>query len=232
MYPNVFQCFIIVAFASSILLAQDTNKPEQRSASSETEVASSSITLPIRPTGKYGFLSRPASPLDLGKFGPTMPFTWIEAEWKEVGNTLRGEPHVHHRIRLNRDRSASYVTASVVGGERKDHIKDHVYRQGEIDERDYAKICLLLEQFDVGKRTCNLGRLTPTDNVFANLSSLRVHVAASDSIQTYRNDDGGVGDYRYWLIQTVIKQQTSEDIWWKVPPPNDASEQTDEPEPE
>ena len=231
MYAHVLQSFLIVGCASSLLLAQETSNPKEPAAGSETDTASSTITLPIRPSGRYAFLSRLGSLRDSGKLEPTMPFTWIEAEWTEIGNTFRGEPHLHHRVRLSRDRSALYVTCSIFKGERKDVVKTYVYRKGEIAEREYARICLILEQFKVGDATCDLGRLTPEDNVFFNGSSLRVHVAANDSVHVYRNDDGGIGDYRYWLVQTVVKQQAREDIWWKVPPPKNASEVTDAAEP-
>ncbi len=207
--------------ASTEAVAKEASQPKQPDTHSETEAARNSITLPSRPTGKYAFLSRVGS--DSGEFRRTSPFTWIEAEW-----TSGGKPKVYHRMRLYRDRNASYVTAELVMGNQK----DRVYREGKFRVREYAKICLLLEQFNVGTAKCDLDRtveVDPDDPFPQNLSALRVHVATSNRIHTYRNDDDDVGDYRYWLLQTVIKQQASEDIWWKVPPPRDATEPSVEP---
>jgi hypothetical protein len=64
MYAHVLQPLLIVGCASSLLLAQETSNPKEPAAGSETDTASSTITLPIRPSGRYAFLLRPGSPWD------------------------------------------------------------------------------------------------------------------------------------------------------------------------
>ena len=236
MFVNCFFAILVLTSTTTVLLAQEPNDSQPADAGIASNAASRSIELPVLPSGKYAFLARMPQGGEFGEFEPTAPYTWIEAEWTEVKDASRGELDVHHRFRLCRNRSASLITSSIskadpFAGRHKDVVTELTHRRGAIDERQYARICLMLEQLRVGETDCKLGRIQPEENPFGvNESILRVHTASSDATHEYRNDDDGVGDYRYWLVQTVIKQQAREDIWWKVPP-KEASEPPVAPKP-
>jgi hypothetical protein len=183
------------------LVGQESKIPTPPLNAGQSEIGLTKVEFPIRPTGKYAFVARFTPSTEEQKVRDTLPFEWIEIEWMIPGQLYKNIPPVDHRLRLSRDGDATYVTGS---------FGDDIIRSGRTDLGDFGRYSLLLEQFRVGKKDCDLGR---TVNVSHPLeSTLRVKPVDSDP-HTFRNADK-IGDYRFWLIQTALMQQVSE-IKWK-----------------
>ncbi len=201
------------SFAAT-LAAKDPQVPTPPLHAGQKEGGVSAISIPIRPTGKYSFVNGFIPTVDQERIRELLPYEWIEIEWMVPGQLFKNIPPVDHRLRLNLDGSTQYVTGS---------FGDDVCRTGKISFSDFGRYCLLLEQFGVGTKECDLGRTVAVSHPLE--STLRVH--SKSGLHTYQNADK-IGDYRFWLIQTALMQQVS-DVAWITEPAQKNTEQNHAP---
>ncbi len=180
--------------------AQEPDIPVPPLSRGQIEGGTASITIPIRPTGKYTFLSGFIPTTEQEKVRETLPFDWIEIQWTNPGSFMNRIPPKDFRIRVNCDGTASYITGS---------FGDDEFKTGKIGLREYGSCCLLLEQFGVGKPNCDLGRTVAVSHP---VESILVVKPKSQDEMSFRNADS-VGDYRFWIIESILKK-IGQDIQW------------------
>ncbi|MCR9211956.1 MAG: hypothetical protein NXI28_27360 [bacterium] len=195
---------VIAFFSASIALhAQDADIPTPPLNSGHADGGSSELTIPIRPTGKYKFLAGFIPTSEEEKVRDSLPYEWIEIRWMIPGQLYKNVPPVDHRLRLNRDGTASYVTGS---------FGDDVTRSATVELDDFGRYCLLLEQLGIGDGHCDLGRTVAISHPVESI--LRVK-PVNGALLTFRNADR-LGDYRFWLVKTVLLQQVNALNWKTV----------------
>ena len=194
---------VITFLSASITLnAQDADIPTPPLNSGHTDGGSFELAIPIRPTGKYKFLAGFIPTSEVEKVRDSLPYDWIEVEWMIPGQLYKNVPPVDHRLRLHRDGSASYVTGS---------FGDDVTRTASVELDDFGRYCLLLEQLGIGDDHCDLGRTVAISHPVESILRVKPVDAAPLS---FRNADR-LGDYRFWLVKTVLLQQVNA-IKWKI----------------
>lgn len=162
---------------------------------------SSTVQLPVRPHGKYAFLSTFYSEEEEVAARARMPYTEIQIlQWQQP-SLIEIKPGSSYEIILRSDGTATYEGFTGVS-----RIGKH---SGEIRLDQYAKICLLLEQLETATVPLGFEVQISHPNV-AELMFLR----SGEDAPVKRRNDTSVGDYRFWLLQTTI-EWTADRIDWK-----------------
>ena len=184
-------CLLLSSYALSSVL-QDS-----------AATADKMVMLPIQPGGKYAFLSQPIQTDDKRAIIESLPFRSIELQtWgqPDLSNFKNG---ADARVTFSRDGVPNYYGVS--GVERIGKFT------GEISLADYGRICLLLECLGVDKADTRFGREAQGSHPV--IQQLTVHSRNGAAPLVYRNDLN-FGDYRFWLVQSVIENIVT-DIEWR-----------------
>ena len=150
MVRHIRLLFLVFALLFGVAFGQEPKIPTPPLSAGQSEVGLTKVEFPIRPTGKYAFVSGFIPTTEQQKVRDSLPFEWIEIEGMIPGRIYENIPPVEHRLRLSRDGAATYVTGS---------FGDDKVRSGRIDLSDFGRYSLLLEQFRVGKKDCDLVRI-------------------------------------------------------------------------
>ncbi|MFN5741682.1 MAG: hypothetical protein ACK5A1_08885 [Planctomyces sp.] len=160
------------------------------------------VQLPIEPTGKYAFICRMLDTDEEKIARASLPFTKIELQVWGPPDLLKLEGGANAKITFTRDGLATYHGLSGV-----DRMGKHT---GELDVRDYGRICLLLERLGVSQERQDFGREFNVSHPV--IHQLSIYFPESKEPKVYRNDLN-FGDYRFWMVQTII-EKLANDVEW------------------
>ena len=160
------------------------------------------VMLPVEPQGKYAFLSHPVDPEDEKAIIESLPFRKIELQTWGPPDLLNFEAGADAKVTFSNDGLAIYQGIS--GVERIGKFS------GKISLSNYGRICLLLDRLGVDKAGTSFGREFSVSHPV--VQQLTVHPLNGAAPLAYRNDLN-FGDYRFWLVQSVIESIVA-DIEW------------------
>ncbi|QDS93238.1 hypothetical protein FF011L_19990 [Roseimaritima multifibrata] len=162
----------------------------------------STVKIPVRPHGKYAFLSTFGATDEATVAMAHMPYTEIAIfQWQQP-NLVEMKPGPSYEIVFRSDGTATYEGFTSV-----ERIGKHT---GKITLDQYGKICLLLEQFESSGTP--LGFEVQTSHpIVSDLTFVRRGV----DVPVKRRNDSSVGDYRFWLLQTTIEWTADRIDWTK-----------------
>ena len=166
---------------------------------------SSTVQLPVRPHGKYAFLSTFYSEEEEDAARLRMPYAEIQIlQWQQP-SLIELKPGASYEIILRSDGTATYEGFTGVS-------KIGKY-SGEITLDQYGKICLLLEQLETAAVPLGF-EVQISHPIVAELRFLR----RGEDTPVKRRNDSSVGDYRFWLLQTTIEWTADRIDWTKGSP--------------
>ena len=167
---------------------------------------SQKIMLPKIPSGRYDFLARPISSAEELAMINRLPITRIELTVYGPPDNLLGVGGSTCRISYAADGTASSF------GERSSRFDGNYH--GEINLREFGKLCLLVDSLENGEPHIPLGAVGAFSNV--TFVEIRVHRRnMGDDVELIYRNDMNFGDYRLWLLQTAIEGISGRVKWEK-----------------
>ncbi len=160
------------------------------------------VKIPVEPTGKYAFICRMLDNDEEQLARASLPFTKIELQVWGPPDLLTLEGGANAKITLTRDGIATYHGLSGV-----DRIGKF---SGELNVRDYGRVCLLLERLGVTEEGQAFGREFNVSHPV--IHQLSIYLPDTKEPKVYRNDLN-FGDYRFWMVQTII-EKLADDVEW------------------
>ena len=160
------------------------------------------VQLPIEPTGKYAFICRMLDTKEEQMARASLPFSKIELQVWGPPDLVKLKGGADAKITFTREGIATYQGLSGV-----DRMGTYT---GELNVRDYGRICLLLERLGVTEEGQDFGREFNVSHPV--IHQLSVYLADAKVPKVYRNDLN-FGDYRFWVVQTLI-EKLANDVEW------------------
>lgn len=156
--------------------------------------------LPAIPTGRYSFLSE--GPLEDGALRrhiEVLPYSSIRMRRIGPPNLATLEEGHHSEVTLHSTGELEY--------DGKSGATPRGRHRGTIDQFDYGRTCLLLERFlDAPQGDTAFG----IEKQVAHPVLTEIVVREKDGTErTYRND-ANFGDFRFWVLQSVIENIVSQ----------------------
>lgn len=164
------------------------------------QTRSQRIALPARPQGIYEFTSRVFSDEEIAALRAAIPFRSIELKQWGPPDLINLKAGLERQITIHRDGTATYVGVS--GDSR---IGTYT---GEVDLRAFGRLCVLLDALKV--QDSEIGIEVQVFNPA--ISQLTLYADKSEEPIVLRNDRA-FGDYRFWLVESLIMQISSEIEW-------------------
>ena len=188
---------VIATLLSGIASSQQSRLP-----------SGSSLLLPVVPDGKYAFLARPIGSSDSEAISNALPFSKIELQRWGPPDLFELKPGHDSQIILTNDGLVFYN--AVHDAKRNGKFK------GAVSLADFGRLCLLLDRLGAQDEKCELGVEVHGSNPV--VAQLTVFAKGGSKPRVYRNDKN-FGDYRFWLVQSVIERLIADVDWVAVNDP-------------
>ena len=170
----------------------------------KTKVDPQPILLPARPTAPYEFTSGVFRDEESPVLRRAIPYRHIELQQWGPPDLIKLEGGLNRKITLRRDGKAKYEGIS-------GDTRIGTYT-GEIDLRSYARLCVLFDAMKISDNPIGIEVRVSHPAI----SQLTLQTDKADKPLVMRNDHN-FGDYRFWVVESLIKQIASE-IEWKEQP--------------
>ena len=160
------------------------------------------VSIPARPEGKYEFVSSIVQDEYAEGYRERIPFEYIELkQWGQL-DPFTHQPGTEYRISLWRSGKAEYEGTS--------GVRMIGLHRGEVPLEEFGRLALLLELFKFDSEKCDVG----FEVMLSHPIVAAINVGFDKGQPLTRRNANGFGDYRFWLIQSVI-ENAANSITWK-----------------